>query len=139
MKPDTPPDYDPKLWFTMAPHCEGKHYLLYTPHTFVGRIGAWCPTKGEVFNVSKAEMDSSSEEAKIWLKGYLAGCEPEAPRTELGTPLECEAPRHQFWLKSVELFAATGSWYSGDRNGEGCKEPLLPSILGTHCQECAKP
>lgn len=125
---------DPALWFTLA-NCEGRHFVLYNSHTFHGRLTAWCPNKGRSVNVSKSELQTSSEETKYWLKGFLAGNEPEPPRNGAGTVEAVDSEPFRRWLRAVELFAETGYWYEGERRCEKCDQVLLPSALRCPCAE----
>ena len=136
MKPE--PAFDGRLWFTMGTHCSGKHYLIGNPHTFNGRMLAWCPTKQTSFFVSKLEMDDCSVEAEFWVKGFLAGNEPEPPKDENLNVVDSGSSEYQRWLKAIELFARTGYWYSGERRCESCGEELLPSLAGNVCKKCKK-
>lgn len=104
-----PPSFDEKLWFTMGSHCEGKHYLIGNPHTFFGRMWAWCPNKERTFFVSKAEMEDYSVEASYWIQGFLTGNQPEPPYKKDET-LTFESVEYQNWLKKVEKFNETGYW-----------------------------
>ncbi|OCA92605.1 hypothetical protein [Pseudobacillus wudalianchiensis] len=38
-------EFEKELWFELEGHCEGKHYIVGNPHTFNGRISAYCPQK----------------------------------------------------------------------------------------------
>ncbi|BCM89426.1 hypothetical protein IAD21_01272 [Abditibacteriota bacterium] len=77
--------------------CSGKHYLLYNPHTFPGRMGAWCLLKRVHFCVSKSEIEDCSSEARYWIRGFLTGCEPNAPKDEEGDYLPEDDPSSQRW------------------------------------------
>jgi hypothetical protein len=102
------PNLDEKLWFTMGSHCEGKHFLLGNPHTFVGRMLAWCPNKEVSFFVSKNGVDECSVETEYWMKGFLAGNEPKPP-SENGD-VDFESKAYKEWLKKVEKFKEIGNW-----------------------------
>lgn len=103
------PQFDENLWFMMENHCEGKHYLLGNPHTFKGRISAWCPQKKASFFFSKSEIGECSNEAHYWIKGFLAGNEPE-PKTDENGDIDFESEEYKNWLKKVEDFRKTGIW-----------------------------
>lgn len=77
------PALDPVLWFTTG-HCEGRHYLLGNPHTFPGRLSAWCPSMRRGFSVSKSEIAECSNETTYFVKGFLSGQEAGAPSDEAG-------------------------------------------------------
>lgn len=95
------PDYpiDVRLWFTND-ECEGRDYLTGNPHTFPGRLGAYCPHSDQGFNVSKNQIRTLSPEAELWLAGFLAGNEPH--------PAE-EGDEAQ-WDRAVVEFRRTGQW-----------------------------
>ena len=133
----SPPPYDEKLWFTMRSHCAGRHYLLFNPHTFPGRMGAWCPTKQVTFYVSKSEMESCSPEAHYWMMGFLAGNEPAPPRGEDGGYLADDDPQMERWRAAIRQFPETGIWVVSERFCERCGEPLLPTQPGLKCPKCA--
>jgi hypothetical protein len=103
------PKYDEKLWFTMGSHCEGKHYLLGNPHTFVGRMLAWCSQKEVSFFVSKSAIDECSVEAKYWIEGFLKGNEPEPPTNE-NSDMDFESEDYKNWLEKIEEFRQIGVW-----------------------------
>lgn len=103
------PNFDENLWFTMGSHCEGKHYLLGNPHTFVGRMWAWCPNKEVSFFVSKSGIDECSTETNYWIQGFLAGNEPE-PKPDENGDVDFESEEYKEWLKKVENFKETGNW-----------------------------
>lgn len=68
------PDYDENLWFYHN-NCEDKHFLLGNPHTFKGRMFAWCPKKGTTLCISESEIGERSIESKYWILGFLSGNE----------------------------------------------------------------
>lgn len=132
------PDYDPELWFTMGPCCEGRHYLLYNPHTFPGRMGAWCPQKQTSFCVSKSEIHDCSDAARYWIQGFLRGNEPDAPTdAEDDDYLPEDHPRYQAWRAAILQFPDTGIWMRGDRFCKKCGQILLPTQPGLLCPACA--
>lgn len=108
MKPE--PEFDEKLWFTMGDCCSGRHYLLYNPHTFVGRMGAWCPLKKVQFCVSKSEVEECSSEARYWIEGFLKGNEPDAPLDDFGDYVPDEDPRFKRWRENIKQFSLNGHW-----------------------------
>jgi hypothetical protein len=99
------PPIDPRLWFTMEPACQGKHYLLWASHTFPGRFTAWCPIKKRTTNCSKSDVQKCSKEAAYWLKGFLAGNTPEPPQSSEGSDAEFKA-----WERAALRFQKTGMW-----------------------------
>jgi hypothetical protein len=104
------PDFDGALWFT-EDGCDGRHFISdwANPHTFPGRIRAWCPTKRVHYNCSKAQMRESSPETKRWVEGYLAGNEPRPPEDEEGFP-ESTSPAGLAWVEKARAFRSTGLW-----------------------------
>src|SRR5579885_3193266 len=84
-----PPDYDEQLWF-LQEGCDEKHFLIGNPHTFPGRMAAWCPKEQRGFCVSKSEMGECSRATRYWVEGFLRGNEPAYPTDEKGYPLESE-------------------------------------------------
>ncbi len=104
------PDFDEQLWFTMGDCCPGKHYLIYNPHTFPGRMGAWCPVKRVSFCVSIAEVEECSSEARYWIEGFLKGNEPDAPMDDYGDYVLDDDPRYEQWRENVKQFSLTGYW-----------------------------
>ena len=131
-------EFENELWFELEEHCEGKHYIAGNPHTFNGRISAYCPQKDVYFNVSFEEIVDMSQEAKYWIKGFLSGNEPPPPIDEEG---DLHSPTHEeyiHWEKSIELFHKTGHWYAGDRDCEVCGKKLLNSCTEFECENCYK-
>jgi hypothetical protein len=97
----------------MDPGCTGKHYLLWASHTFPGRFTAWCPVKKRTANCSLSDVNRCSTAAAYWLKGFLAGNEPEPPRGEAGVFLDSSHPKFKAWERVARRFQKTGSWPSG--------------------------
>jgi hypothetical protein len=130
--------FDEHLWFTMASHCPGKHYLLGNCHTFHGRMSAWCPHKSISFCVSRSEMDSCSHETEYWVKGFLSGNEPAPPTDAEGDLLPRTDSRYQRWQAAIALFRESGIWAAMPRVCEVCGEELLSSQPGLRCPKCVK-
>lgn len=74
---------DEKIWFEHD-GCVGNHYMIGNPHTFKGRMYAWCPKKEKSFFVSKSEILKMSVECEYWVKGFLSGNQPEPPTDSEG-------------------------------------------------------
>lgn len=130
------PKLDQKLWFLQKSCCSEKHYLFYNPHTFFGRMGAWCPTHKHSYCVSKHEIDTCSKEATYWIRGFLRGNEPSYPTDNSGDLLPEEDPRIKEWRAAIALFVETGVWAVG-RICNRCGEKLLPSEpVGFTCENC---
>jgi hypothetical protein len=127
------PEIDSDLWFETA-DCAGRHYLLGNPHTFPGRLYAWCPTKKVHHCVSKSEIEQCSRETTYFLRGYLSGQEPEGPVTEEGDKLPPDNPNFQVWRDAVELFGETGHWNERFRTCSSCGARLLPSNPTETCR-----
>jgi hypothetical protein len=100
--------YDEALWFHHQ-GCSGKHYLLGNPHTFPGRMLAWCPLKTRSFFVSKSEMLEVSSDAAYWVAGFLAGAEPEPPMNE-ERDVDFASEEYKRWERCVTEFRQSGSW-----------------------------
>ena len=130
------PVFDENLWFILGDCCPGKHYLLYNPHTFPGRMRAWCPNKQLGFNVSKSEIKECSLEAHYWIQGFLSGNEPDAPRDENGDYLADDDPNYERWRAAIKQFPETGLWVVQDRTCEVCGQELLPTQPGMTCPKC---
>ena len=105
-------DYDVNLWFYHK-GCEGKHFLFGNPHTFPGRMWAWCEVKKRSFFVSKSEMGECSEQTTYWVKGFLAGNQPDAPTDENGD-VDYKSAEYKNWLRKLEEFEETGFWEIAD-------------------------
>jgi hypothetical protein len=133
----TDPRFDDTLWCIIEDCCPGKHYLLYNPHTFPGRMGVWCPSKQIGFCVSKSEIQECSLEACYWIKGFLVGNEPDPPTDEEGDCLPEDNPRHKKWRAAIRQFPETGIWVVQDRECEDCGEQLLPTQPGLKCPTCS--
>lgn len=101
------------LWFTHE-KCEGEHYLIGNPHTFPGRMLAWCPCKERFFYVSKSEIIDLSDEAKYWIEGFLHGNEPEPPTNGEG---EGDSDVYREWLDECSRFQQLGHWQHPEKRG----------------------
>lgn len=129
-------DFEKELWFEIEGHCEGKHYIFGNPHTFTGRISAYCPQKNVIFNVSLNEIINMSQESKYWIKGFLSGNEPAPPVDEEGDLLPPSDEEYINWERSIELFHKTGYWYAEDRFCEVCEKKILYSWNKLKCDQC---
>lgn len=138
VKPVNGPDsleIDADLWVLLH-GCPGKHYLLYNPHTFVGRVAVYCESKNRIANISRTEIIEASRESRYWLKGFLAGCEPDCPKNEDGDPLPSDDPRVIEWRAAIQEFPQSGLWHSGQRQCSSCGAQMLPTTYGDRCHEC---
>jgi len=100
--------YDKNLWFEHE-GCVGKHFLFGNPHTFPGRMWAWCPKKETSFCVSKSEIGEMSVQTSYWIKGFLIGNQP-APPTDENDNEDLEGKSYKDWLKQIDKFVKTGLW-----------------------------
>jgi len=76
-----PTEVDPNLEFKST-HCGGWHFLVGNPHTFPGRMAAWCQDQQAEIAVSLSEMTYVSLGASFWIRGFLSGSEPAPPETD---------------------------------------------------------
>ncbi|MFI6322487.1 hypothetical protein ACIBG8_33465 [Nonomuraea sp. NPDC050556] len=121
-----PSDVDPALWFESAP-C-GRHYLVEgNPHTFPGRMYAYCVLEGIYTRVSKQDIEVCSRETEYFVRGYLSGDEPD-PRD----------PPTARWQRSIELFRQTGFWRDDPGPCELCGATLLHSEAPAEGQPCTQ-
>lgn len=102
------PIVDATLWFVPS-DCEGKHYLVGNPHTFRGRMSAWCPTKQTYYFVSASQIREASPEARAWVAGFLAGNEPRPPQ-DYDDQSDFGSAEYSRWMEQVEAFRRTGTW-----------------------------
>ncbi len=100
--------YDDKLWFNHK-GCDGKHFLIGNPHTFHGRMWAWCPVKQRSFFVSKDEILESSEQTKYWVKGFLSGNQPSPPKNE-NQDVDYTSDEYKLWKENIREFEQSGIW-----------------------------
>jgi len=126
--------YDKNLWFEHL-GCKGKHYLIGNPHTYVGRMWAWCPKEERTFFVSKADMGEMSEQAKFWVQGFLNGHEPDPPVNEDGD-VDFESLEYKTWTEAMVFFHETGFWTDQERKCEKCGKMILKSEPGVKCMDC---
>jgi hypothetical protein len=104
-----PEDIDATLWVRTV-GCEEPDYLFGNPHTFPGRMHAYCPHESRDYAVSFDEIVDCSNEARWWAIGYLAGNEPAPPRTAEGDYVAPDDPRFQRWSRAAREFRARGVW-----------------------------
>jgi hypothetical protein len=99
---------------------------------------AYCPQKSESFIVSMLEIVETSDEARIWVAGFLAGNEPEGNRMygEQFFEFADDDPQVERWREALRLFRRTGAW-EADRICERCGAEMLPSEMpGLVCGAC---
>ncbi|WP_019030845.1 hypothetical protein [Salinispora arenicola] len=108
--PPLPPDVDPDLWFDTE-QC-GRHYLVDgNPHTFPGRMDAYCAERGIRTRVSKGEISDCSEQTRYFVRGFLSGNEPAPPQSD-------SEPGSSAWSDAVVRFRDTGYWVDVDANAD---------------------
>lgn len=105
---------DEKIWFEYD-GCEGRHYMIGNPHTFKGRMYAWCPKKERSFFVSKSEIIKMSVECEYWVKGFLSGNQPEPPTNSEGD-VDFESKEYKAWADKVADFENSGYWELEEEN-----------------------
>jgi hypothetical protein len=128
------PEFDPLLWFETE-SCPERHFVLVAnPHTFPGRFTAWCPTKRISYRGSKSDITVCSREVEYFLKGLLAGQEPDAPTDEEGDLLPPSAPDYLAWVNATSHFQQTGYWNERFRVCASCGARLLPSNPNDACE-----
>lgn len=117
--PTTPPDdVDRSLWFEPGCCGAGDHFLHYNPHTFPGRMGAYCEAHDRTFAVSRSEIERCSSEAAIWIRGFLSGNEPPVPLEPTGYSIDDDRdPRYKRWREAISEFRRTGAWPRGAPTG----------------------
>lgn len=54
----------------------GTGYIDGNVHTYRGRFGVWYPERQSGFATSLSEVEDMTEQARMWITGYLAGSEP---------------------------------------------------------------
>jgi hypothetical protein len=87
----------------MSTHCSGWHFLVGNPHTFTGRMAAWCQDQQVEISVSLREMTYVSLGASFWIRGFLSGSEPHPPAAE--NPAVDDA-----WGAARREYRSTGEW-----------------------------
>ena len=109
---ELPDDIDPALWIRCR-RTDGRDYLVErNPHTFPGRMGAFCPHSEEHpdYNVSIGEAQECSPEARLWMRGFVAGNEPDAPLDSCGYELDESDPKVQAWDEARQGYLESGYW-----------------------------
>jgi hypothetical protein len=130
---ETEMEVDEELWFE-AP-CGGRDFLIEgSPHTFPGRMRAWCPTKQRTYRVSLYEMGEMSKPARYYVTGYLSGQEPGPPVDDDG---EIDDADLDAWHTAIERFRSTGSWFGRWSTCETCGCVLLPDSGAAACATCS--
>jgi hypothetical protein len=73
------------------------------PHTFTGRMAAWCQDQQAEIAVSLSEMTYVSLGASFWIRGFLSGSEPP-PLTAGSSSAEAA------WERARSEYRSTGEW-----------------------------
>lgn len=126
------PQLDEQLWFEAS--CGDRDLLMGAGgHTYPGRMLAWCPhQEHHVYSVSLNEMGEMSTASRYFVRGYLAGQEPEVPYDDDG---EITPEDELAWELATYRFRQTGSWSGGWDTCADCGCVLLPDSTSDHCAE----
>lgn len=102
-------------------------YLEGNAHTFAGRMHIYVPRLGYDVTRSLSELESISDAARWWIRGFLAGCEPDVYDylgidARLGDvePTDAEYER---WRAFNARYRETGDWPALH------KRPRLPLVI----------
>jgi len=109
-----PDDIDPALWIRCRQTAEQDFLVERKPHTFAGRMAAYCPHDPTFsdYNVSAAEVDDCSDEARWWIRGFVVGGEPDAPLDGEGYEVAEGDPPYQRWEAARAEYLESGYWPS---------------------------
>lgn len=108
MSDDLPASVDPLLWFETL-DCPARHYLLDGNSTILGRMYFYCPLDDVTTRVSKSEITDCSEQARYFVRGFLAGSELGPPVDEEGVLVEDE-DAVSAWRAATVIWRETGTW-----------------------------
>ncbi|WP_017935891.1 hypothetical protein [Nocardioides sp. Iso805N] len=103
-------------------------YIEGNAHTFPGRMHIYLPGRGYDVTRSLCEIDSMSDASRWWIKGFLAGCEPDIS-AYLGIDLieddsaEATAEEYERWQAFNARCRDTGCWPQLN------KRPRTPLII----------
>jgi hypothetical protein len=100
------------MWFDSS-RCEGRDFLVEAnPHTYPGRMTAFCPhdPSHPYYNVSISDLSSCSDESRAWSKGFLIGSEPNSPLDGDGFELDEDSSEFAAWQRARNDYADTGTW-----------------------------
>jgi len=118
---DLPAEIDRRLRIR-ARHCDAPHYLVGNPHTFRGRISAWCVSACREITISKSDVIDPSAEAQIWIDGFLRGNEGPPPILDDCTPGEVVERVEADWYERRQRFRETGVWTEPDQPNDRHEE-----------------
>jgi len=118
---------DQQLWIRRAGF-DCRDFLVGNPHTFRGRMAAYCPTANYGYSVSLGGIEEMSSESASWVAGFLAGNEP-GPDDMFGPGIYDTPDEHgghwQRWRDALAEFRTGGTWrHAGWRH-------LIPFLPGT--------
>jgi hypothetical protein len=117
VQPDETPPFDETLWFACSLTPGSRDYVVGNAHTFLGRLLAYCERKegSPHYYASASEvLRECSTETGWWVRGFLAGAEPEPPRDLDGDFLAFDHPEMALWRQRTSVWAESGVW-SDDR------------------------
>jgi hypothetical protein len=127
------PQFDRLLWV----RDEAGHvgYLGSNGHTFAGRFLVWWPHHQTALSTSLHHLSECSEEAALWLRGYLQGSTPKAWFEDEDFDYAEDDERTRLWWEAAAGYQLTGTWAEG-RTCKMCGRKLLPSSPpGLRCQD----
>jgi hypothetical protein len=110
--------FDEALWFACCLSPEGRDYLVGNAHTVRGRMLAYCERKqgSPHYYVSMSEVLSDcSVEARWWVRGFMAGSEPDPPRDDNDDFLPFGHPEMALWRQHTQTWAESGDWLGRPR------------------------
>lgn len=113
-------------------YCGGRDFIVGNPHTFPGRMAAWCPHDRAGYCVSLGEIATMSDESRYFIAGFLAGNEPEPPTDDEG---ESDEADQVAWQSARRRFRRTGCWYGRWGTCQVCGCVLLPDTAADRCHE----
>lgn len=98
------------LWFRSSLCGEVDYLEEGNPHTFPGRMPAWCPHRGIGYLVSLSDLREASAEAQLWARAFVLGNEPHYPVGYEGTYDDEADPRMQAWRAASRAYQENGVW-----------------------------
>jgi hypothetical protein len=112
---ELPDDIDAALWIRCSKTGDRDFLVERNPHTFPGRMAAFCPhdEAQSDYNVSVAEVEECSAEARIWMRGFVVGGEPGAPLDDEGFEIADTEALHRDWDLARSTYRESGYWPPG--------------------------
>lgn len=102
-----PLQIDAALRVTVREYGEG--YLDGNVHTYRGRFGVWYPARQDGFATSLSDIETMTEQARIWIAGYLSGSEPSiAEYLGIDGDEDVTEQETERWTAFCRRFRATG-------------------------------